>query len=72
MAYRIIYESSFTHFIGGSRVPSSETRATMESARKRVISVAGRLNLNDFREISLCGDPHLNFGPTFGAHIELD
>lgn len=70
MAYRIIYESSFTYTLDRTRVPSSEKRATMESARKRVIAMAEKMGLKEYRETSLCGDPYLNFGPTFGAHIE--
>lgn len=70
MKYEITYESSYTHNLTGRRNPSREIRASIESARIRITSVAQRNGLTVYSEVKLGEDLYLDFGPTFGAHIE--
>ena len=43
---------------------------TVESEQEAISILAEKMGLTEYRETTLCGDPYLNFGPTFGAHIE--
>jgi hypothetical protein len=73
MAYQITYSSRWTHTLTGKRLPSKESRATLESAEARALRWFKEMaHAEPGRYVHPDGSVYLGSAATLSAWIEAD